>query len=904
MRIKLIILFVFIVSLLRSQDTIYIDPSYGAGGNGTLAQPYDAWTDFTFTNGNTYLQKCGTTYTIGTQVYVDNKSHITLGSYGTGAKPIIHKALGTGNIIRVQRSQTIVIDGFELVGDVDATSPTGTWNAVGIDGSGHNSSPTAVNHDLQIKNCDIHRGYNGIRIIRANNTWNWSADSILIENCNIYDIDEDGIFVSYTTYIDIIGCHFWDINMNWFKADPENGIYFQAPGDAIQLTWGTTHWKIKNNIVDRRTTAGKFGIIVSNNPATTTSEYVGEIIGNIIYTPKDTVPRWTDVPGEDDDQVGGSGVYLEGEYDVTIAYNKFIGRGFPPGERGQAALYIQNNQTINCYYNIFDSTAPGSTIHDINTRLNFNNNTIISGHENDTMTISTPPYWSAINYMQNISDVVAGGGSTARNNIVAGNVTGYGGKAFRITTANVTQSNNLDKIGNDETWDSYFGITDWEDSDFHLTAGSIAIDAGYNTGYDYDYDSVPVPQNLVYDIGALEYNAGVPPVGDPPVANFSANDVSPYIGQTITFTDLSTESPNEWLWAFNPITVTYVGGTTSASQNPQVQFTASGSYNVTLTATNAEGSDSEVKTGYIVVAAAGVAQFSASDVVTEIDTKIDFTDESSGTPLTWLWTFNPTTVTYLNATTSASQNPDVEFDATGLYDVTLYITFAGGNDSEIKLDYINVLAAPTADFYASATTPYAEDIVLFTDLSTEKPTAWLWTFSPTTVTYENGTGNASQNTQVSFDAAGLYTVTLRATNAYGNDTESKVDYINVKEIVVNLPVADFVASIRTINETQSITYYNLTSFDSRMQVSELDDFTYSWTFEGGTPSTSTETNPIVTYNSAGIYDVTLVSTNDGNSDTEIKSNYVIVYDENTPFKGSVLSDGTNILIYDGKPVKY
>jgi PKD repeat protein len=62
---------------------------------------------------------------------------------------------------------------------------------------------------------------------------------------------------------------------------------------------------------------------------------------------------------------------------------------------------------------------------------------------------------------------------------------------------------------------------------------------------------------------------------------------------------LSTNSPTSWSWDFNPATVTYTGGTTSASQNPQVQFTAGGLYTVTLTSANASGSDAETKTDFI-----------------------------------------------------------------------------------------------------------------------------------------------------------------------------------------------------------------------------------------------------------------------------------------------------------------
>ncbi|MDP2722913.1 MAG: GEVED domain-containing protein [Bacteroidales bacterium] len=93
------------------------------------------------------------------------------------------------------------------------------------------------------------------------------------------------------------------------------------------------------------------------------------------------------------------------------------------------------------------------------------------------------------------------------------------------------------------------------------------------------------------------------PAATPPVANFSADILYPGVGQTVTFTDLSTNGPASWAWSFTPSTVTYVGGTLSTSQNPQVQFNAVGDYTVQLTATNAYGSDPESKNNYISVGA-------------------------------------------------------------------------------------------------------------------------------------------------------------------------------------------------------------------------------------------------------------------------------------------------------------
>ncbi|MEI6455300.1 MAG: BACON domain-containing carbohydrate-binding protein [bacterium] len=85
----------------------------------------------------------------------------------------------------------------------------------------------------------------------------------------------------------------------------------------------------------------------------------------------------------------------------------------------------------------------------------------------------------------------------------------------------------------------------------------------------------------------------------PPVADFSASILYPLVGQTVAFTDLSQNFPTSWSWSFNPSTVTFVGGTSASSQNPQVQFSNLGFYSVTLTAMNTYGSGTVTKTNYI-----------------------------------------------------------------------------------------------------------------------------------------------------------------------------------------------------------------------------------------------------------------------------------------------------------------
>lgn len=86
-----------------------------------------------------------------------------------------------------------------------------------------------------------------------------------------------------------------------------------------------------------------------------------------------------------------------------------------------------------------------------------------------------------------------------------------------------------------------------------------------------------------------------------PLTNFSASATSVCQGDTVNFTDLSTNIPTGWNWSFGPSTVTYVNGSSASSQNPTVILNNPGTYQVSLTASNANGSDAEIKAGYITV---------------------------------------------------------------------------------------------------------------------------------------------------------------------------------------------------------------------------------------------------------------------------------------------------------------
>ena len=81
-----------------------------------------------------------------------------------------------------------------------------------------------------------------------------------------------------------------------------------------------------------------------------------------------------------------------------------------------------------------------------------------------------------------------------------------------------------------------------------------------------------------------------------PVAHFVGSPLSGTSPLTVTFTDLSTNTPASWLWSFGD------GSTeNSTMQNPVHRYANPGTYTVSLTATNSAGSASKTQAGYVTV---------------------------------------------------------------------------------------------------------------------------------------------------------------------------------------------------------------------------------------------------------------------------------------------------------------
>jgi len=94
--------------------------------------------------------------------------------------------------------------------------------------------------------------------------------------------------------------------------------------------------------------------------------------------------------------------------------------------------------------------------------------------------------------------------------------------------------------------------------------------------------------------------------GSKPGADFAADQTKPAPLQIVQLIDLSSNSPTSYSWSITPNTFNYQGGTTASSRNPKVSFSAAGTYTVSLTVTNANGSNQKTKDAYISVQVNGV----------------------------------------------------------------------------------------------------------------------------------------------------------------------------------------------------------------------------------------------------------------------------------------------------------
>jgi len=332
-------------------------------------------------------------------------------------------------------------------------------------------------------------------------------------------------------------------------------------------------------------------------------------------------------------------------------------------------------------------------------------------------------------------------------------------------------------------------------------AGHTMLGVGYNEVGNivylhdtWDYSTHEMTWGGIYS-SMQHYGVGVihlePIVTNPPVADFSASSTSTAAGQTITFTDLSTNSPTSWNWAISPSTgVSFVNSTTSTSHNPVVQFDNTGNYTVTLTVSNNVGPDSEIKTNFINI-------YPAGETVTYFSENFDgsWTTPSTLQNNSAPWSGTGSTATewhrndYLTGWTLGSNGTSV---TTGANSTAKYARFhsyfiqASAGEINIVTPVIDFLGntSKTLEFYYAN---LSGDDILKVYLSTDGGASW----SPALQTFTTSTGWSKKTVNLGSVTSNQAKIKFGATSDYGDDDisldEVKITAILPSAINQNMP---------------------------------------------------------------------------------------------------------------------
>jgi PKD repeat protein len=324
-------------------------------------------------------------------------------------------------------------------------------------------------------------------------------------------------------------------------------------------------------------------------------------------------------------------------------------------------------------------------------------------------------------------------------------------------------------------------------------------------------------------------------------------------------------------------------------------FSAPGKYPLTIEGVNVSRYntvtlDVELDAGTL------IADFTASSTSVSIGAPVNFTDLSFGNPVSWSWNFEGGT-----PATSLVQNPQgIVFNETGTYDVSLTVTDADGNEQTMtKEDFISV----NAEFLMTNTTVTTCTGIFFDsggdNGNYSNDENFVMTFLPASeganIVAEFLQFDVEDHSSCNYDWLKIYNGeneqapligTFCGTNSPGvvtaNNEAGALTFhfssdfsvtktgwkalISCTEVLLP-PVADFMADTNHIPMGDTVHYYDMSSHNPT---------SWQWEFEGGVPASSTDQNPVVVYEVAGTYDVTLTVQNAQGTDTKTIQNFVTV----------------------------
>ena len=365
-----------------------------------------------------------------------------------------------------------------------------------------------------------------------------------------------------------------------------------------------------------------------------------------------------------------------------------------------------------------------------------------------------------------------------------------------------------------------------------------------------------VPGSFVYNpVSGTVLSAGSHTLN----VTFTPTDVTNYTSSTGSTTITVNQGTPTITWS-NPANISY-GTALSATQLSASSSTA-GSFtyspvsgtilsagahtlNVSLTPNDAVNYTTASKSVTINVSKA-VPVITWSDPATILyNTPLSSTQLNAQSTASGTFTYDPATGTVLDI-------------GTHVLNVTLVPTDTVNYTNAAKSVNITVTDnSPIANFDENTTSGVVPLTVQFTDNSTNHPTGWTWNFG-------DGHGTYSQSPVHTYDAVGVYNVSLMVNNSQGNDTMTKTALIHVSTGIVT-PIANFSGSPTTGTAPLNVNFTD---------ASDNSPTDWYWTFGDG--NNSTEQNPSHIYNAVGNYTVNLTANNSAGNNATSKVDYIVV----------------------------
>ena len=284
-----------------------------------------------------------------------------------------------------------------------------------------------------------------------------------------------------------------------------------------------------------------------------------------------------------------------------------------------------------------------------------------------------------------------------------------------------------------------------------------------------------------------------------PEAKFYASTPVIMQGNSISYTDISTNNPTSWSWIFE-------GGTPAAStvQNPNVTYLTAGNFTVKLVATNAKGSDTTTVMGLITVRSGiGLVDVFTDRTIYNRDESITVSfSNGPGNPKDWIGIYKagdvpgstPSTLwLYVNGNQSATdsiKNGKVTF-TTGLHTEGNYWVglFEDDGYNLLKADSFKVKEGQPRVITDKNTYNIGDSITVSFKNGPKNPTDWIGIYEvgdipgPTPSTlwlYVNGTQSATDsigNGKVTF-IQGLSNAGMYWTGFFENDGYAILDSVS------------------------------------------------------------------------------------------------------------------------------